>query len=86
MTPVDLGRLAAPQLAQYVSNADRRIVSGFRLALASLDIAIPDYAQRGTPGRPPIEKLMEQVDRDTGTIATYHDEKRKIGVFAPCSK
>ncbi len=83
MTAIDLNKLNAPQLAAYFATADRRIASGFRIALQVLGIPVPEYAERKPSGPRSIASLMADLDRDTGTIATYRDEKRGHGVFAP---
>jgi hypothetical protein len=83
MTPIDLSKLEAPQLAAYFDTADRRITSGFRLALQILNIAVPTYAERKPSGPRRLSDLMADLDRDTGTIRTYHDEKKQVGAFAP---
>ena len=82
---IDTARLNRTDVADYFQTADRRIVSGFRTALELLGLPIPDYVTRKPAGRPSLKSLMERVDADTGTIRTYNDEKRKIGVFAPRS-
>jgi len=81
--PIDLDRLDDPRIAQHISNTDRRIAGGFRLALDVLGIPQPDYAKRKPAGRPSIAKLMAAADADSGTVRTYHDEKKGIGAFAP---
>lgn len=81
--PVDLDRLHDPRVSQHVANVDSRVASGFRLALDVLDIPLPDYAKRKPAGRPSIAKLMAAADADSGTVRTYHDEKKGIGAFAP---
>ena len=81
--PIDLDRLHDPRVAAHVEQVDRRIRGGFRLALDVLGIPLPDYAERKPAGRPSIAKLMAAADADSGTIHTYHDEKKKIGAFAP---
>lgn len=83
MTPIDLTRLQAPQVADYCATADRRIVSGFRLALETLGIPVPDYAARLPSGRQPLSALMAAVDKDSGSVRNYRDEKRGVGAFAP---
>lgn len=79
MTSIDLSRLDAPQVAAYFDKADRRITSGFRLALQVLGIPLPAYAERKPSGPRPVADLMADLDRDTGPISTYREEKR----FAP---
>lgn len=81
--PVDIDRLYNPRVVQHITSVDGRIRGGFRLALDVLGIPLPDYAERKPAGRPSIAKLMAAADADSGTIRTYHDEKKGIGAFAP---
>jgi len=76
MTSIDLSKLDAPQLATYFNTADRRITSGFRLALQLLGIPVPLYAERKPSGPRAVAALMADLDRDTGTIRTYREEKQ----------
>lgn len=84
--PIDLSRLHDPRVIDHIEKVDSRIRGGFRLCLDVLGIELPDYAKCKPAGRPSIAKLMAAADADTGTIKTYHDEKRKIGVFATVTK
>jgi len=80
---VDTNILNSNELAAYALTADRRIIIGMRFALEMLQLPVPDCLIRKPSGRPTIKKLMAQADADSGTIRTYRDEKKQVGVFAP---
>lgn len=66
------------ELAIYFASADRRIVSGFRLALDVLGIPTPEFATRKPAGRPSVAKLMADAEADTGNVGAYRAEKTKF--------
>jgi len=76
MTSIDLSKLDAPQVAAYFDTADRRITSGFRIALQLLGIPVPLYAERKPSGPRTISALMADLDRETAPIRTYREEKQ----------
>jgi len=80
---VDTSRLSDPRIVTHLAGTDSRILNGFRLALDVLRIPMPQHIERKSAGRPSIAQLMAAADADTGTIHTYHDEKKGIGAFAP---
>ncbi|MCW2337395.1 hypothetical protein M2337_001628 [Sphingobium sp. B2D3A] len=82
-THIDEAVLRTPQIASYLSTADRRIVSGFRMALELLGVPVPEAALRKPNGRPSIAAVMAVYDRDNRSTNTYRDERRKVGIFAP---
>jgi hypothetical protein len=80
---IDEAVLRTPQIATYLSTADRRIVSGFRMALELLGVPVPEDALRKPNGRPSIAAVMATYDHDNRSPNTYRDERRKVGAFAP---
>ncbi len=58
-----------PELAEYFASpsTDRRIRTGFRLALEWLGLPIPDYARRGEAGRMKgVRQLTAAYNADNG--------------------
>jgi hypothetical protein len=80
---VDISRVDNDRIAAYLASTDRRVMIGFRFTLEVLGIPLPEFAERKPAGRPTPAKLMAQADADSGTIRTYRDEKKGVGVFAP---
>jgi len=80
---IETSRIDNPQVATYLASTDRRVTIGVRFALEMFGLEVPEFLKRKPTGRSPVAKLMAAVDADTGTIHTYHDEKKKIGAFAP---
>jgi hypothetical protein len=59
-----------PELAAYFASpsTDRRIRTGFRLALEWLGLPIPDYARRGEAGRiKGVRQITAAYNADHGT-------------------
>ena len=77
---VDTSRIDNEHVANYINGTDHRVKLGFRFALEMLTIPLPEFAERKPAGRPSrAAQLMKMADADSGTIHTYHDEKK----FAP---
>jgi hypothetical protein len=66
---IDTSPLHSAETTYYLDTADRRIVTGFRMALELIGVAVPVAALRKPAGRPSIASVRAAYNADNPDAA-----------------
>lgn len=76
--------LHGPDVAEYLSRSDPRVLTGFRVALEVLGIPLPLAARRKPAGRPPLNAYRGAFYADNPALARADRDRRK-GIGKPAA-
>ena len=78
MQPIDVDRLDNPAVKDYLTNADRRVITGVRFLMELFNLRYPDYLNRRPAGRPLAKRIMAEFRKDNPETL-YEATMRKAG-------